>query len=644
LVAAGTEADPVVFTSLRDDTVGGDLNGDGNATPPAAGDWGGIGISGTATLDHVEVRYNRDLSSTGTCSVTVRDSIVHSKVLLAGSGPFVVRRNQLRDGLRITDGVGAGAAVTATDNTVTGAGGERAGIVVDLVEQASAAPTVSGNHVTGADAAIAVAARHLLPAQMAGNTGVSNTVNALILRGTLDGDLTLPRPGLPVVIDNVPSWGTNIAGLTVGAGATLQLNPGAVLKAGAATGYNHFAFLSVEGGSLVAAGTEADPVVFTSLRDDTVGGDLNGDGNATPPAAGDWGGINAAGSQSVPATVHLDGVDLRYASTALGVTGRVDARIRGRVADSVIGVSSSETYVDAREVDWGDPSGPSPLGVGARVDGAGVAVMPWEGYVPPPRPVVAQPQQVPVNNADNCSPVVVFGLQGSGENDSYDYFGRETQDAYDGFVSELGSLRPGVVPKRVGIMYTAAAVPLTTSPSTNVVEFMESIYDGVDKLKQRMDKEVADCGAVHPQFVLMGYSQGALAIHILARKLDAQDNPMLQRIAGLALIADPARTRSGQELMWEAADQQMNTFFRNYNGLWAVDELYGIDYLVNGIGPVGRLPADLESRAVSVCAQNDMVCSTSPFSLAGVLLGVHNTYPATDSQAAGRWAAQHVAP
>ncbi|MDO8668146.1 MAG: hypothetical protein Q7K35_03535 [bacterium] len=58
--AIGEADNPIVFTSIKDDSAGGDTNSDGGATTPAMGDWGYFLIQGEGkhvTFDYVEIHY-----------------------------------------------------------------------------------------------------------------------------------------------------------------------------------------------------------------------------------------------------------------------------------------------------------------------------------------------------------------------------------------------------------------------------------------------------------------------------------------------------------------------------------------------------------------------------------------------------------
>ena len=73
------------------------------------------------------------------------------------------------------------------------------------------------------------------------------------------------------------------ADVTVGSGVTLTIEPGAVVKFADLTG-----LVVASGGVLTAYGNTARPVILTSEKDDSAGGDTNGDGSDTTPAAGNW--------------------------------------------------------------------------------------------------------------------------------------------------------------------------------------------------------------------------------------------------------------------------------------------------------------------------------------------------------------------
>lgn len=143
-------------------------------------------------------------------------------------------------------------------------------------------------------------------------------LGGLLLAGKVARSATIPMTVPPQPQEIVPAcspittdttWTTgNVyvvqkCALIVQAGATLTIQPGVVVKfLNYSTGLGGAAGLRVDG-RLIAQGTADQPVVFTSLADDSAGGDTNG-------TKGDWYGmVLTNGSETI-----LDHVSVRYAS------------------------------------------------------------------------------------------------------------------------------------------------------------------------------------------------------------------------------------------------------------------------------------------------------------------------------------------
>ncbi len=252
LKARGTADNPVYFTSLLDDSIGGDTNSDGRNTLPEAGNWGQISffdesIDNESIIEFAVVRY-------GGYFYTGSNSVYYGcyKCTFRGPAWFLSASPTVRNS---TFENNSGYALSADGNSF---------------------PTINGN------------------------TLINNGGNGLEIRnGEIGASASVTYRWSNSDIVYVLTGYT-----TVGSNVTLVVDPGVIIK---------FADSKLMGikGSLKAQGTAENPIYFTSLKDDSIGGDTNNDGRNTSPEAGNWGQISFFG-ESIDSENIIEHAIVRY--------------------------------------------------------------------------------------------------------------------------------------------------------------------------------------------------------------------------------------------------------------------------------------------------------------------------------------------
>lgn len=268
LVANGTAASPIVFTSQSDDSYGGDTNSDGQMTLPSPGQWGGVLLTSTAASSSItQARFQY-----------AGGQFYYTNTYYSGSTLYLFGCSPLVENIHVQWGSGRGiwvnnsAAPTIRSAAVRYMSGD--GILIEN----SSAPVLENNTLERNNGAAIRMASNTAP-RFSGNHASSNSLNGVVVNGIIAPSVTWDAD-LPYVLD---------ADVTVNPGITLTLKPGVILKF-YGPGYWSRANLVVNG-TLNAVGTAAQPIILTSLYDDSVGGDTNNDGPITNPGRGDWGSL-----------------------------------------------------------------------------------------------------------------------------------------------------------------------------------------------------------------------------------------------------------------------------------------------------------------------------------------------------------------
>jgi parallel beta-helix repeat protein len=273
---SGTKASRITVTSVKDDNTGNpfDTNGDGNATSPANGNWGSISYLASSDDSYSAMR-NVDFKYAGYPN---NAAIIWNNAAAA------------MDDCNLTNIYNYGLYVDGSSNPI-----------IDSVQinSCSADPIAMSLLADPSFTNITFSANGTKGIKI---IDINLSSNAILKKRSISG------------ISNIAYF---IDNLTINSGATLTISPGVVIKS-QYTYYNAKAF-TVDG-AIVAQGTNAEKIVFTSKKDDSNGGDYNNDGNNSSPDKGDWNGITFNASSS-PST--FKNCIFRYGSGRSGDEGVV---------------------------------------------------------------------------------------------------------------------------------------------------------------------------------------------------------------------------------------------------------------------------------------------------------------------------------
>lgn len=290
IISNGTQDKPVIFTSDKDDAHGGDTNGDGTATTPAAGDWSYIAIDGRgSSFSYTQFLYNGSGNDAALFEITANGikfdhcTFAHCKGSPDVAGRGVLSYSSGVDSVPVTncifyDNIKPWSIIDATY----------------LVDSSNVFHNPANPSQKNQYNGIFVGA---------GCCGINATTVWLENEVPFVYYALYHTQPLDAAHNSVPT--------------TLTVAPGVIIKFASSgpAGADYAPGITIRSdNNSEIVGKDLAGVYFTSYKDDAHGGDTNGDGNATSPAAGDWDGVYDAAAAINPPDHYYNWSNILYAA------------------------------------------------------------------------------------------------------------------------------------------------------------------------------------------------------------------------------------------------------------------------------------------------------------------------------------------
>ncbi|MBI4836829.1 MAG: lamin tail domain-containing protein [Candidatus Portnoybacteria bacterium] len=301
LLARGTSEKPILFTSNQPTPQPGDWasivfkpESVGSVLENAIFEYGGREFSGYHYDDYSMVNIDQSLVTIKNCQFQKGGWIA----LKLNNSSSPIENSVFLENIKGIVIDGAASHPIVRDSEFRGANHRGTGIEISN----GAAPIISSNNFYNLNYPILL--KNASPV-FSGNLVSNNNHNGVYVhwQTTFTQDLVWQNNLTYILMSNYGDYPT------VASGTVLTIEPGTIIKP-----FSRYTAMVVQG-RLEAEGTESEPIIFTSFKDDSFGGDSNNDRNLTSPAdddlfdsanRGEWYNIVfAAGSSGSLSNIHF---------------------------------------------------------------------------------------------------------------------------------------------------------------------------------------------------------------------------------------------------------------------------------------------------------------------------------------------------